>query len=80
MYVEKLLIQGNFLISEQLRRQCASLRRTVQVVWKAWLLGRLYESEKDKIFHLYELTAPQVLGHTGDEHMCSALVHMCGKV
>ena len=26
------------------------------------------------------LTRSQVVGHVEDEHMCSALVHMCGKV
>ena len=26
------------------------------------------------------LTRSQVVGHVEDEHMCSALVHMCGEV
>ena len=28
----------------------------------------------------HELTYLQVAGHVDDEHMCSALVHMCGEV
>ena len=34
----------------------------------------------DRFLECHVLTFPQVMRHDEDDHMCSALVHMCGEV
>ena len=70
-----------FLISTQLCGQRSFVWSTVQPIGKARLLGRLYQSGLGDFALSHRLlTCFQVAGHVGDEHRCSALVHMCGEV
>jgi hypothetical protein len=80
MYVDGAPKSCYFLIDIQLCRQCSSVWRILQAVGKARLLGRLHKSSHLNYCQLQGLTYFQVAGHAEDEHLCSAPLHMCGKV
>ena len=48
--------------------------------WEGWAASQNAQRWVAAILFQLELTRRQVLGHAEDEHMCSALVHMCGEV
>jgi hypothetical protein len=55
--------------------------RSLQVVRKQRLLARLHEGRPiEVVASSHVLNSLQVAGHVEDEHMCSALVHMCSMV
>jgi hypothetical protein len=45
----------------------------------AWKTARM-SAARNVFFEYHALMYQQVAGHDDDEHMCSALVHMCGEV
>ena len=45
------------------------------------MFRRLHQSGSLRVCLVHSLlTRSQLAGHVGDEHRCSALVHMCGEV
>ena len=54
--------------------------QSLQAIRKARVPKRLHEGRPMRLNFSLNLQQLQIAGHAEDEHMCSALAHMCGEV
>ena len=54
--------------------------QSLQTIGKARVPRQLHEGRPMRLNFSLILQQSQITGHAEDEHMCSALVHMCGEV